>query len=160
MANELISLSQLFQNRIFRIPDYQRGYAWLEPQLVDFWDDLINLQSGRYHYTGLLSLKNLKEKEAENWGEDRWIFKKGFKPCHIVDGQQRLTTFVILLYEIIKFVRQLPENAGKADSEIILSFDSLQGIYNKYICQTNPQQGFIRTYLFGYESDNPSAEYL
>ena len=160
MANELISLSQLFQNRIFRIPDYQRGYAWLEPQLVDFWDDLINLQSGRYHYTGLLSLKNLKEKETENWGEDRWIFKKGFKPCHIVDGQQRLTTFVILLYEIIKFVRQLPENAGKADSDIILSFDSLQGIYNKYICQTNPQQGFIRTYLFGYESDNPSAEYL
>lgn len=28
MANELQPLSLLFQNRLFRIPDYQRGYAW------------------------------------------------------------------------------------------------------------------------------------
>lgn len=60
MANELQSLSMLFQNRLFRIPDYQRGYAWQQPQLVDFWDDIINLQEDRYHYTGLLSLKQLK----------------------------------------------------------------------------------------------------
>ena len=54
MANELQPLSQLFQNKLFRIPDYQRGYAWQQPQLVDFWDDLINLPEDRYHYTGLL----------------------------------------------------------------------------------------------------------
>lgn len=60
MANELQPLSLLFQNRLFRIPDYQRGYAWLQQQLVDFWDDLVNLQADRYHYTGLLSLKPLK----------------------------------------------------------------------------------------------------
>ena len=57
MANELQSLSQLFQNRLFRIPDYQRGYAWQQQQLVDFWDDLVNLHPDRYHYTGLLSEK-------------------------------------------------------------------------------------------------------
>ena len=56
MANELQSLSVLFQNRLFRIPDYQRGYAWKHEQLADFWDDLLNLHEGRYHYTGLLSL--------------------------------------------------------------------------------------------------------
>jgi uncharacterized protein with ParB-like and HNH nuclease domain len=43
MSNELISLSTLFQNRLFRIPDYQRGYAWKKEQLVDFWEDLLNL---------------------------------------------------------------------------------------------------------------------
>lgn len=59
MANELQPLSLLFQNRLFRIPDYQRGYAWQQSQLVDFWDDLNNLQMDRYHYTGLLSLKLL-----------------------------------------------------------------------------------------------------
>lgn len=64
MANELQPLSLLFQNRLFRIPDYQRGYAWLQQQLVDFWDDLVNLQTDRYHYTGLLSLKPLKGKET------------------------------------------------------------------------------------------------
>ena len=55
--SELQSLSIIFQNRLFRIPDYQRGYAWLEPQLRDFWEDLINLQKDRYHYTGLLSIR-------------------------------------------------------------------------------------------------------
>lgn len=96
MANELQSLSQLFQNRLFRIPDYQRGYAWQQQQLVDFWDDLVNLHPDRYHYTGLLSLKPLKNEETLSWGEDLWLIENGYKPCHIVDGQQRITTFVIL----------------------------------------------------------------
>ena len=43
MSSELISLSTLFQNRLFRLPDYQRGYAWKKGQLVDFWEDLLNL---------------------------------------------------------------------------------------------------------------------
>lgn len=34
--NDLISLSQLFDKRIYRIPDYQRGYAWTNSQLEDF----------------------------------------------------------------------------------------------------------------------------
>ena len=107
MASELQPLSLLFQNRLFRIPDYQRGYAWQQPQLTDFWDDLINLQDGRYHYTGLLSLKNLKSSETTSWGSDLWMVSKGFKPCHIVGGQQRLTTFVILLNEIVEYSRTL-----------------------------------------------------
>lgn len=41
MADELQPLSLLFQNRLFRIPDYQRGYAWQQSQLIDFWDDLV-----------------------------------------------------------------------------------------------------------------------
>lgn len=114
MANELQPLSLLFQNRLFRIPDYQRGYAWLQQQLVDFWDDLVNLQADRYHYTGLLSLKPLKSKETISWGEDLWLVENGYKPCHIVDGQQRITTFVILLNEIVGFVRSLDENRTRA----------------------------------------------
>lgn len=72
-----------------------------------FWDDLVNLQTDRYHYTGLLSLKPLKGKETISWGEDLWLVENGYKPCHIVDGQQRITTFVILLNEIVGFVRSL-----------------------------------------------------
>lgn len=160
MANELQPLSQLFQNKLFRIPDYQRGYAWQQPQLVDFWDDLINLQEDRYHYTGLLSLKNLKRRETASWGNDLWLVELGYRPCHIVDGQQRLTTFVILLNEIVAFVRNLPENKGKTDSEIVLGYEVLSSIVEKYICRKRPPYGMITTYLFGYEVDNPSAEYL
>lgn len=94
MSNELQPLSGIFVKRIFRIPDYQRGYAWLQPQLVDFWEDLVNLQPNRNHYTGLLSLRPLKDKESKDWIKEQWLFQEGegYKPCHIVDGQQRLTT--------------------------------------------------------------------
>lgn len=161
MANELQSLSQIFQNRLFRIPDYQRGYAWQQAQLVDFWDDLRNLQGDRYHYTGLLSIKELTAKEYSSWGEqDLWMKAKGYKPCHIVDGQQRLTTFIILVNEIVSFIRRLPQNAGKTDSEIVVGYEFLKDVVSKYICQKKPPNNLITTYLFGYETDNPSAQYL
>lgn len=160
MANELQPLSLLFQNRLFRIPDYQRGYAWQKQQLVDFWDDLMNLQQDRYHYTGLLSLKNLSRNEITNWGNDLWILEKGFKACHVVDGQQRLTTFVILINEIVDFIRKQKENKGKSDKEIVLGYETLEHVSEKYICQRRPPNNQITTYLFGYEIDNPSAEYL
>lgn len=159
MANELQSLSKIFQNRIFRIPDYQRGYAWQKPQLVDFWDDLVNLQEGKNHYTGLLSLKPLTSEETQQWGEDLWMIEKGYEPCHVIDGQQRLTTFVILVNEIIEFIKQTAEY--KADpSSVVMGFDTISGITEKYICQKRPPHNRITTYLFSYENDNPSAEFL
>lgn len=82
MANrELLTLSEIFNNRFFRIPDYQRGYAWQEKQLEDFWEDLENLKEGRSHYTGLLTIEEVNRKEVENnerWKDDLWLFDKGF----------------------------------------------------------------------------------
>ena len=31
----LESLNSIFQKRIFKIPDYQRGYAWQKKQLIE-----------------------------------------------------------------------------------------------------------------------------
>lgn len=159
--NELQNLSQIFQNKIFRIPDYQRGYAWREPQLRDFWEDVINLQTDRYHYTGLLSLKVLSKLEGLKLGnDDAWLLQSGYKAYHIVDGQQRLTTFVIMLNELIEFVCGLPENKGKSEEEIFLGFENIKDIRAKYVSRKRPPDGMIITYMFGYENDNPSAEYL
>lgn len=160
MANELHSLSILFQNRLFRIPDYQRGYAWKREQLADFWDDLMNLQEDRYHYTGLLSLKPLSRKDVKSWDGDEWLLDSGFKPFHVVDGQQRLTTFSILMFELVSFVQQLPDNVKKSDEDIFIGFESLRDIKAKYILRKRPPQNLITSYLFGYETDNPSADYL
>ena len=159
--NELQSLSQIFQNRIFRIPDYQRGYAWQGQQLRDFWEDIVNLQSDRYHYTGLLSLKALNQEESRKLGnDDSWLLQSGFRAYHIVDGQQRLTTFVIMLNEIIEFTSNLPDNNGKSDDEIYLGYDNIKNIKEKYISRKRPPEHIIITYMFGYENDNPSSEYL
>ena len=159
--NELQSLSQIFQNKLFRIPDYQRGYAWQDPQLRDFWEDLLNLQTDRKHYTGLLSMKAMNRDEKKKLDADgQWLLDSGFKLYQIVDGQQRLTTSVILLNEIIEFIRNLPENADAADENIYLGYENIRAIKEKYICRKRPPEGFVITYLFGYENDNPSAEYL
>lgn len=157
---DLQSLSELYQNRLFRIPDYQRGYAWKQEQLVDFWDDILNLQEDRYHYTGLLSLKAVAKAESKGWSNDKWLLDSGYKAYHVVDGQQRLTTFSILVNEIVSFVKGLECNEGKTDEEIVLCYQTLKAIRSKYISQKRPPQNLITTYLFGYEVDNPSADYL
>lgn len=139
--NELQSLSQIFQNKLFRIPDYQRGYAWQDPQLRDFWEDLINLQADRYHYTGLLSLKLLSKQEEKKLGnDDQWLLNSGYNVYHIVDGQQRLTTAVILLNEIITFVRASSDNANKAEESIYIGYENLKDIRNKYPQRTKPNR--------------------
>lgn len=158
--SDLQSLSELYQNKLFRIPDYQRGYAWKQEQLVDFWDDILNLQEDRYHYTGLLSLKAVAKAESKTWSNDKWLLDSGFKAYHVVDGQQRLTTFSILVNEIVSFVEGLESNEGKSDEEIVLCYQTLKAIRSKYISQKRPPQNLITTYLFGYEVDNPSADYL
>lgn len=159
MPRDLIKLSELYQGRLFRIPDYQRGYAWKEEHLVAFWNDLMNLQMGRDHYTGMLSLKTTRDTACQTHSKSLWI-PSGSQLCHVVDGQQRLTTISILLFEITSLVRGLATNQGKPDDEIVILDATLQDIVSKYIYRTKPPDRVIKTYVFGYETDNPSELYL
>jgi hypothetical protein len=159
----LESLQNIFKDRIFKIPDYQRGYAWQERQLKDFWDDLVNLPGDRFHYTGLLSLKQVTKNNYsnDNWTAERWLIKdRSYRPFHVVDGQQRLTTFVIFINEIINLMKSLPENKGKHDADIYIGSYSVKQIKEEYLVIQMPPQNFVNTYKFGYEIDNPSFEYL
>lgn len=159
--NELESLKNIFKDRIFKIPDYQRGYAWTTRQLKDFWEDLVNLPSDRFHYTGLLSLKKVDRTVWTNWNDERWLIEdRGFKPFHIVDGQQRLTTFVIFIQAISEQLKSISENKDKKDEEIYLGSFSLKTIKEEYLVIERPPQFIIKTYKFGYEVDNPSFKFL
>jgi len=159
----LESLKSIFKERIFKIPDYQRGYAWQKEQLKDFWEDITNLPKDRYHYTGLLSLKEvpISEFSSGNWTSERWLINDyGFKPFHVVDGQQRLTTFVIFINEVINLIRNLDENANKSLEDIYIGTLSLKRITEEYIYMKMPPNYNLSTYKFGYEVDNPSFKYL
>ena len=155
-------LDSLFKEKIFRIPDYQRGYAWLKSQLKDFWEDLINLSDNRSHYTGVLTLKQVDDREVKETDKEYWLVEDhSYKVYHIVDGQQRLTTFVIFFQAFIDFVKQLPENSGKSDSEIFITESlSISEIVKKYIYKSKPTGDQFRTFKFGYSVDNPSYKYL
>lgn len=159
--NELEPLKNIFKDRLFKIPDYQRGYAWTTRQLKDFWEDLVNLPSDRFHYTGLLSLKKVDSNVWTNWNDERWLIEdRGFKPFHIVDGQQRLTTFVIFIQAIFEQLKSIPENKAKKDEDIYLGSFSLKAIKEEYLVIEKPPQFIIKTYKFGYEVDNPSFKFL
>lgn len=159
--NELESLKSIFKDRIFKIPDYQRGYAWTERQLKDFWEDVVNLPVDRFHYTGLLSLKKVDRNVWNNWNDERWLLEdRGYKPFHIVDGQQRLTTFVIFIQAISELLKTIPENKDKKEEEIYLGSFSLKAIKEEYLVIQRPPQFIISTYKFSYEVDNPSFKFL
>ncbi|MED4094247.1 DUF262 domain-containing HNH endonuclease family protein [Peribacillus simplex] len=147
--NQLKSLMELFQNRIFRIPDYQRGYAWEEQQLNAFWEDLNNLQNDKIHYTGVVTVELVKQEIFKNWEEEGWIISRGYKPYYIVDGQQRLTTTIILIQALLETFSQ----------DNYINFYSKEDIRNMYICQ-QAANGIKKAYVFGYEKDNPSYEFL
>jgi uncharacterized protein with ParB-like and HNH nuclease domain len=117
---------------------------------------------GRSHYTGVLTLKQLPISDiAENEKEYWLIDDYSYKVYHIVDGQQRLTTFVIFLQAFVDLFKSLPENKGLLDGAIFISENlSVKAIQDKFLFMTKPTGDQFRTYIFNYTTDNPSDNYL
>lgn len=97
-----LSIQQLFSNRVFHVPDYQRGYAWEAPQRTDFLEDLEILAPDKDHYTGTVVLH-------QTGGSRPLVDEEGraYQPFDVVDGQQRLTTVVLLLDAIRRALSSL-----------------------------------------------------
>lgn len=151
MQSELKSLSKIFSEVIFRIPDYQRGYSWEEKHLKDFWNDIEQLQNSKSHYTGVLTLEPVKKRIYERWEDDIWIIEsKHYEPMYVVDGQQRLTTAVVFVQAILESI----------DDDELLNYTEKSEITKKYIFETKRDAGISKSYIFGYEKDNPSYEFL
>ena len=159
---ELKSLDSLFKEKIFRIPDFQRGYAWQQEQLKDFWEDLINLSDKGSHYTGVLTLKQKCSRKIDPSDKEYWLVEDhSYKLYYIIDGQQRLTTFIIFIQTFIDFVKDLQENENKIEDSIYITDTlSLASIQKRYLFKTNPRGDQFRTYKFGYETDDPSYDYI
>lgn len=150
MESSLRSLAKIFTDKIFRIPDYQRGYAWTEKHLKDFWNDLIQLDQGQNHYVGVLTVEKVPKEIYSKWDDDLWIIEsKNYEPLYIVDGQQRLTTAIILIQTISEIVGE--------DSQ--LNYTTSEEIRKRFIYDSK-NNGFTRSYIFGYEKDNPSYNFL
>ena len=145
----LFTINQLFTNRIFRIPDYQRGYSWREEQVKALWEDILNISDNGVHYTGMITAQKPSKRDVVKWSfefnlpitvvELTEIFD--MKPLYIADGQQRLTTIILLLTAI-------------RDS---VNFNRSNLLEEKYI---GIEIENLKVYHFGYEIDMPSYSYL
>jgi len=86
---QLLTLNQLLNGRLFRVPEYQRSYSWDTKQRVDLFSDIEKARStgGQHFMATIVGLRR----------GTRNILTDDFAVIEIVDGQQRLTTLIILL---------------------------------------------------------------
>ncbi|MGL2687011.1 DUF262 domain-containing protein [Helicobacter pylori] len=108
---ELLTLDGVIEKGVFEIPSYQRGYAWQERQLKDFWNDLehVSKLGDKFHYMHSLTLREL-ENEFES------------SAFEIIDGQQRLATSLILLGLLAKITQNKDPKYSLINLEPILSY--------------------------------------
>ncbi|GAA8043558.1 hypothetical protein HpMS86_14980 [Helicobacter pylori] len=108
---KLLDLDGVIEKGVFEIPSYQRGYAWQEEQLKDFWNDLehVSKLGDKFHYMHSLTLRGL-----ENELED--------SAFEIIDGQQRLATSLILLGLLAKITQNKDPKYDSMNLEPVLSY--------------------------------------
>ena len=93
MLGSLVTLNDLLiGSKLFDIPIYQRSYAWEEDNLKDLWEDLYYLAPSKQHFFGTVLL--------EDSGKTAQVGILPYTRYDVIDGQQRLTTSLILLKEI------------------------------------------------------------
>lgn len=105
MKSRTDSLDALLRRGLFDIPSYQRAYSWETSQLQDLLDDLRYLPNSTHHFFGNIVVDQSDDQFRTDRGRRLDTF-------NIVDGQQRLTTAIILLYvagEIDEVIRETVE---------------------------------------------------
>ena len=94
---QLFKLDSFMHGRLFRVPQSQRAYAWGKKQRDDLFGDIKRVkQSDEDHFLATIVLSRKSEKKK--------IIADQFSVIEIVDGQQRLTTLIILLRSIQNFL--------------------------------------------------------
>ena len=131
------SVKVLFeQNATFEVPKYQRGYAWDDDAIEDFIDDIskcleAHSRNGkRHHFFGgiVTTRKDVSHSSRSNY--------------EVVDGQQRLASFVMLAATIVRSMEEivaglikqdgLGVDEKKARTYLTETIDSLKGLYLYY----------------------------
>jgi hypothetical protein len=130
------TLNTLFADRVFRIPSYQRFYSWQRKQRDDLFIDirqLANKGEDRHHF--MATIVCLRTAEVKPVGSLE------YRIYDIVDGQQRLTTLILLLKAVQK---SLDEGEDKKEISKIL----VKGDGNLLLLQTNnTNQNLLNSYL-------------
>lgn len=84
-------ITDLFNDRYFEIPRYQRGYAWEKQHVRELFDDIKEaIDSNSSHYIGTVVLSKCATDP---------------KKYYVVDGQQRLTTITLLISQLLQKIQ-------------------------------------------------------
>ncbi len=157
---DIITLGEMLSNdHVFRIPDYQRGYAW-NKEFKDLWLDILRLyrtgMTDRKHYTGMVSLEEIKD---ENIKQIESI--AGTTAFYIVDGQQRITSLVIILKTLIDYIADEDSSFEKIlYNSMLQTEDKVYRFGYSYSRMDTAQQYFLERVFNNNDTLNHSDQYL
>lgn len=108
---EFKPLIDILNGKLFSIPEYQRHYSWTKKQRLDLFRDILKLHKARETYDDrvhfMATIVCLKTHDKQQVGSNSFFIYE------VVDGQQRLTTLIILLKAICKRLQ-----SEKQDEEV------------------------------------------
>ena len=148
-------LVELLSNRLFKIPQYQRAYSWGTKQREDLFTDIRKsheAQNDNDHF--MATIVGLRRKKI-SIGTDE------FQEVDIVDGQQRLTTLILLFKTIAEALDRSNSDENKTGEqidEILVKQDKTSPL----LLQTNHDgsEHFADYIRHGKETDYNKAETL
>ena len=115
LNSTLLKLGSFLGNGKLYIPEYQRGYSWKEMQLDDFWIDLVQIYEENTrdeHFLGQVVIHKNKEDSKR----------------YIIDGQQRISTAIILLDILRTKFKEIADSKNNNDAN-----DDAEDINTRYI---------------------------
>ena len=127
---EFLKIAKLFAQDFYAVPDYQRDYEWTNAQNATLIDDvfaIIRDQGSTNHFLGAIVTIPYEESNSVNKSIDfdSYSIDKG-NIKHVVDGQQRLTSFSVL----IKVVYDLLDAEQSVDGSFKNNYkDMLKGLF-------------------------------
>ena len=144
-----LKVAALLQGRLFRIPDNQRAYSWGTRQRTDLFNDVVEAyRTGREHFMATVVAL---ARETRTIGADE------YRTVELVDGQQRITTIIVLLKAIEKALDTkdtVQEKVKRETKELLVKNDE----HSLILLQTNHDSSSIFTkYIRTGEIDLKSA---
>lgn len=97
------NLEKFFTGKYFKIPNYQRDYAWETSHVDDLIEDILEaIETNTSHYIGTFILSRPDDNDVYN----------------VVDGQQRLTTLIMLFNAVINELETEKERFINSDKYV------------------------------------------
>lgn len=113
MKSDTTSIADLFQKEFFyEIPEFQRPFSWDKEHFEELVDDLIEAEQGTYYFLGTI------------------VYYPESGVRMVVDGQQRLTSLMILL-ACLRDLISVAKTKGDLQNLIIQPEDTVRDIAEK-----------------------------